>query len=188
MPKRVKKINRLKGPIASKAKVFFCGVMPSATYGGEVTGFTPQEIRLLRRTAARVLGLPASSTKELGWQLFPKRDPLKLATSTFKRYCKEWWQASDEALKQGDGLDVGELSKSFNTTLTTLGQIPERASWLRKSTGPLSDMHLWMREAGWEHVHPGIFLGRDGFRYELTCFDPTFITDEHTSVLTGMQG
>ena len=165
---------------------FFTGIQPSATYGGEVMGYTPQEIRVLRKAASRALGFPRAGSMELGWQLYPLKDPLKVAASTMRRYCQEWWQASGPQLIQGDGLSVRELSGVFHTTLRHFHGQPAKASWLKKSTGPMADLHLWMREAGWEVVSPGQFLTRSGKPMILTDHAPHIVAKAFVDDLRGV--
>eukprot|EP00959_Pyramimonas_sp_CCMP1952_P247298 5169413-Pyramimonas_sp.AAC.1 len=98
----------MKGSGKQKGRIFLAGIQASATYGGEVLGHTPGEIKILRRAGAKALGFLGGAL-DIGWALHADHDPLNKAADTLKRYAKEWWQASDGDLLQGDGLTAREL-------------------------------------------------------------------------------
>eukprot|EP00959_Pyramimonas_sp_CCMP1952_P304552 6373791-Pyramimonas_sp.AAC.1 len=92
--------------VAGCKRVWHTAVLPSARWGGEVTGFTDLEISDLRSRAKRVHGHPYVSSDIMG-ALLPALDPLgDLASAGIVRYAEEWWRTTDRRQANGRVIPV----------------------------------------------------------------------------------
>eukprot|EP00959_Pyramimonas_sp_CCMP1952_P453530 9468376-Pyramimonas_sp.AAC.1 len=103
----------MRGTTASKGKIFVCGVKPSLTYGEEIQGHPPSEIRALRLQTAKSTGLwGAGANVDFCWCLAPGEDPIFHAAATLRRYSAEWWTCTDAQLCAKDNLSARELKEA----------------------------------------------------------------------------
>ena len=103
----------------------------------------------------------------LGWTTLPKKDPIRHAAATLKRWAKEWWLTTDKSSMQAGTIGPGELSKAYHAAQGRL-EGSDNAGGKLETGGPVADACCWAREVGWQLVSPGIMVDGRGDRLSLT--------------------
>jgi hypothetical protein len=80
------------------------------------------------------------------------------ASLSVSRLAKEWWLATDPALKQSDGLGVVELRNAVNDAWDVQG---DKKSW-KQVAGPVGAAVWWMKCAQWAKINEATFQDDQG--------------------------
>eukprot|EP00959_Pyramimonas_sp_CCMP1952_P263876 5518317-Pyramimonas_sp.AAC.1 len=82
-------------------RILHTATLPMKKWGGEVSGFTTQELDGMRRITKQVYGHSHMSPDVFG-AMFPEIGPLgKTAFMPLGRCLEEWWGATDERHRHG---------------------------------------------------------------------------------------
>ncbi|CAK0823731.1 unnamed protein product, partial [Prorocentrum cordatum] len=148
---RLRKALRAVAQVAGCRRIWHTAILPSARWGGEVTGFADSEVQELRSRAKRHYGHPHISSDIFG-ALQPKLDPLAGTVSMgVVRYAEEWWRTTDQRQANGRVLSAKDLRSAFDVASQDLDKdLPE--------AGPIGAMLRSLKWAGWEAKHATSFI------------------------------
>ena len=145
------------------------GLIPQATYGAEISGYSDSELLDLRRTAAAAAGHTRGG-RSLSRLLALVGDPAARAeVAPITRWCEEVWRVATRA---DGGLGADALAEAW-----AAGQRRDCKRW-KDAKGPVDVVALTARRIGLTWTSPWEFSGPDGEKWNAGRHSPALIRSQ----------